>query len=430
MKYIYLSVFFTLMTVGKCVGQVKNSVFLSDILNHCNDSLFTQVINNPQKYRLQIIYTIIDRNNENKPIFSNFYFNVDNDLYFYPASTVKLPISILALEKLNRLSIATLDKNTTMYTDSACCEQTTQYTDFSASNKKPSIAHYIKEALLVSENNPYNRLYEFLGQEYLNKRLWEKQYFDTRIIHRFVPNSIEQNKNTNPIRFVDKHENELYVQPRVLSNLNLDRLKKIEMGKGYYDWNDNLINTPMEFTYKNKLGLENLHNMIKAVMFPDFIAENMRFELSNDDYHFLRQYLSQFPGETNYPKYDRKSYYDTYVKPFFGQEKTLPDSLRIFNKVGWSYGFLTDASYIADFKNKIEFMLSATIYVNEDSIFNDNVYEYKSIALPFLHQLGQIIYEYELTRKREHTPDLSQFKLKYETQRIDDTPTITNDEEW
>jgi len=66
--------------------------------------------------------------------------------------------------------------------------------------------------------------------------------------------------------------------------------------------------------------------------------------------------------------------------------------VRVFNKVGWAYGFLIDASYIADFKNDVEYMLSAVIYVNKDGILNDNVYEYDSIGWPFMYQLGQTIY--------------------------------------
>ena len=94
-----------------------------------------------------------------------------------------------------------------------------------------------------------------------------------------------------------------------------------------------------------------------------------------------------------------------------GDAKSIPDHIRIFNKVGDAYGFLTDASYIVDFKNGIEFILSATIYANENQTFNDDNYEYDEIGLPFLRDLGQAIYEVELERRREHTPDLSRFRF-------------------
>ena len=73
--------------------------------------------------------------------------------------------------------------------------------------------------------------------------------------------------------------------------------------------------------------------------------------------------------------------------------------MKIYNKVGYAYGTLTDCAYIHDIKNNIEFMVTATILVNHDGIFNDNVYEYDQIGIPFLAQLGRELYEQELNRK-------------------------------
>jgi hypothetical protein len=98
----------------------------------------------------------------------------------------------------------------------------------------------------------------------------------------------------------------------------------------------------------------------------------------------------------------------------------LPEGVRVFNKVGWSYGFLTDVSYVADFKNKIEYMLAATLYVNSDEIINDGKYDYNKVGYPFLYQLGQIIYNYELKRERTSRPDLSNFRINYEKRDPDD----------
>ena len=129
----------------------------------------------------------------------------------------------------------------------------------------------------------------------------------------------------------------------------------------------------------------------------------------------MYRYLSQFPSETPDPKYDTAEFYDSYVKFFFRDStRRMPPGVRVFNKVGWAYGFLTDVSYVADFRNKVEYMLSATLYVNRDEILNDNKYEYKSVGWPFLYQLGQTIYQYELQRQRSFKPDLSAFKISYE----------------
>jgi hypothetical protein len=103
----------------------------------------------------------------------------------------------------------------------------------------------------------------------------------------------------------------------------------------------------------------------------------------------------------------------------------MPEQVRVFNKVGWAYGFLTDISYVVDFRNNVEFMLTTTVYVNSDGVLNDDKYDYDSAGYPFMYQLGQTIYNYELQRSRSHKPDLSKFKLQYEQRDINDKrPTI------
>jgi hypothetical protein len=146
------------------------------------------------------------------------------------------------------------------------------------------------------------------------------------------------------------------------------------------------------------------------------VPAKQRFGLSKDDYDFMYRYLSQYPSETAYPRYDTSHFYDSYVKFFFDDKShQMPKHIRVFNKVGWAYGFVTDVSYVADFKNKVEFMLSATVYVNSDEILNDNRYEYETMGNPFMHAVGQTIYRYELQRSRQHKPDLSRFKIRYES---------------
>jgi hypothetical protein len=164
------------------------------------------------------------------------------------------------------------------------------------------------------------------------------------------------------------------------------------------------------------------------VLFPASVPAKQRFDLTEGDYAFLYQYLSQYPSETNYPKYDTAEYYDSYVKFFFrNADHKMPAYVRVFNKVGWSYGFLTDASYVVDFEHKIEFMLAATIYVNSDGILNDDKYDYETIGWPFMYRLGQSLYNYELTRTRKHTPELNRFRMSYEQRKsADHRPAIKN----
>lgn len=119
------------------------------------------------------------------------------------------------------------------------------------------------------------------------------------------------------------------------------------------------------------------------------------------------------PKEASSPQYDT-SFNDSYVKfLLYGARDPIDSNIRIFNKVGDAYGFLTDAAYIVDFKNNIEFFLSASINCNSDGIYNDDKYDYENVGFPFMKHLGQVIYNYELKRNKKNTPDLSEFKIDY-----------------
>ena len=85
----------------------------------------------------------------------------------------------------------------------------------------------------------------------------------------------------------------------------------------------------------------------------------------------------------------------------------MPEHVRIFNKVGLAYGFLLDNAYIVDLENKVEFFLSAVVYSNSNGVLNDDSYDYDTLTIPFLAEIGRAIYEYELERDREFDPDLS-----------------------
>lgn len=401
-------------------SQPVTEALLKQILEENKNETFQQVIKAPLTYRLQIIYTQINRDKHNKATFKNYYFNYDPNLYFNPASTVKLPLAFLALEKLNTLPDG-VNKYTSMQFDSSYEKQVVLYSDSTSQNGFPSIAQFVRKVFLISDNDAYNRLYQFIGQQGINRTLQDKGYKDVRITRQFMGFTAEQNKHTNGIRFIKDNRELIYTQP---PDYNTDLFRfppPIKIGKGHLDRNDSLINEPIDFTFANYISLKDLQQLLQSVLFPSSVSGKQRFRLTTDDYNFLYRYLSQYPSETNYPKYDTEKFYDSYVKFFFRDStRQMPPYVRVFNKVGWAYGFLTDVSYVADFKNKVEFMLSATVYVNSDGILNDNKYDYDSIGYPFLYQLGQTIYNYELKREREYKPDLSKFILQYEKRDVND----------
>lgn len=396
-------------------AQPKTDSLLAQILWANPQPLLQKVCQSPATYRLQIIYTQINRDNKNKPSFTNYYFHYDPDLYFNPASMVKMPLAFLAMEKLQLLRKKGINRNTTIGFDSSEAWQRPLHRDTSAANGLPTIGHFIKRAFLISENDPYNRLYQFLGQGEINRNLHRKGYPDVRITRQFLGLTPEQNRYTNAVRFLDEGGKTIYRQPPAYNKDSFDFSRTIKLGKAYWNRNDSVINEPFDFTQHNNLSLASMQRLLQSVLFPKSVSKKQRFDFAEDDRKFLLQYLSQYPSETPDPKYDTTEFYDSYVK-FFFRDSThrMPPGVRVFNKVGWAYGFLTDVSYVADFANGVEYMLAATIYVNSDEVLNDGKYEYTSIGWPFFYQLGQTIYRYESKREKNRRPDLSDFQITYE----------------
>jgi Beta-lactamase enzyme family len=318
----------------------KKEINLLEQLMRTKPEQFQSLLHQKDSLRLQIIYTKIDRDKKNRPTFTDYTFNLNNSTYFYPASTVKMPIAFLALEKLNSLKKYGVDMNSTMVTDSSFSGQDKVYTNPTAKDSKASVANYIKQIFLVSDNDAFNRLYEFLGQAYIQQKLADKGFTDVAIRHRLqISLTNEQNRATNPISFYDSTGKLLYKQEGQYSNAVFPKLD-VAIGKGYYK-GSKLINQPFNFSEKNKVHLQDLHHILQSVLFADAVPNKQQFTLSQSDYNFVKHWMSAYPRESAYPYYDTANHWDAYCKfLLFGSEKgSLPPNIRVFNKVGDAYGF-------------------------------------------------------------------------------------------
>jgi hypothetical protein len=373
---------------------------------------FKKLTDHPEKYRLQILYTQIDRDANNKPSLTTYSYRADTNEYFYPASTVKLAASVLALEKLNTLKIK---KETTFQTFKNRPSQLEIKTDSTAASGLPSIAHYIKKILLVSDNEAYNRLYEFLGQRPFNESLAKKGFQGVRLSHRLqTPLPRLENQYTNPIQLIDASGKLLYQQPEAFNDKPYAANNPILLGKGTMNDAGVVEDRPLDFSLKNAYPLQAQHLFLQRLMLPEAFPKKEQFKLSKEDYQFLYRYMSMYPTESKEPAYPEE--FATFCKfLYYGSEKNavLNPSIRIFNKVGDAYGFLLDNAYVVDFDKKVEFIVTAVLLCNEDEIFNDEKYDYDSIGFPFYKNLGEVIYEYELNRPKKHLPDLSHLRFDY-----------------
>jgi hypothetical protein len=293
--------------------------------------------------------------------------------------------------------------------------------DSTSENEKPSMAHFIRRAFLISENDPYNRMYQFVGKKNANKKLLQKGYPSSRITRQFMGYSEEQNRHTNGIRFLDENGRLLYFQEPAYNQDSFSFPSDILIGDAHIDRNDQFVKGPFDFTKHNNISLDDMRSMMQAVLFPKSVSSKQRFNITSEDRVFLLKYLSQYPSETSYPFYDSSIFYDSYVK-FFFQDSThrMPSHIRVFNKVGWAYGFLTDVSYVLDKKNNIDYMLSATVYVNSDGVVNDSKYDEQTVGFPFLNAVGKAIYDHDLNRTRKYKPSIEIGNISYDKRDKED----------
>ena len=357
-------------------------------IDSSNNELLKTVLDAPEKYKLQIIYSEIIREKDGGVKFIDHTYHLNDSVYFYPASTVKLPVAILALEKLKDLN----EKK------GLSLSRETKY-KVQGDTLYHSIKNDIEAIFAVSDNDAFNRLFEFLGPDEINSELRSKGLSPVRISHRLSTEDAF-NLNTKPLIFYpDASQENMGITMPVSHNAEIKNLelKEITKGVGYYQ-NDTLVNSPFDFSLKNYFPLSVQHQLMKQLFFPGNFRETSRFDLDSEDRKFLFQAMSQMPREAGY---NPQEYYDSYVKFFiYGDSKeSIPENIKIYNKVGDAYGTLTETAYIKDESKNIEFILSATISVNENQIFNDNVYEYETIGIPFLAALGRAVYAHEVKKR-------------------------------
>ncbi len=380
----YCLFLFSLMVLG-CQTQ---KIGLEKLSKSKND-LLKPVFDNFEKFELQILYTQVNRKPNGKIEFMDFEYRVNDNAYFYPASAVKLPVAAMALEKLKELRNSEqigIVRNTLYY--------------FEGDSVKHSISQDIEAVFAVSDNEAYNRLFEFLGQDYINNKLEQKGLGPVNISHRLsVGNAFKTETIPMIFEILENSDSTNFRFPgtKNLSSIPLN-MKGIQKGIGFVQ-NDTLIDGAFDFSLKNHFPLRSQHRLMKQLMFPMNFPENKRFDMDEEDRGFLLNAMKQLPREAGY---DPEEYPDSYVKFFlYGDTKNaIPDEIKIYNKIGQAYGTLTETAYITNASKGVEFFLSATILVNKNGIFNDNDYEYESIGIPFFAALGREIYELELNREK------------------------------
>ena len=327
-----------------------------------NNSELSELLDNNE---IQVKLTVIDE----RKGFKEYEYNVDSEKYFYPASTVKLPIALFALEKLNEHKNLSIDTPFMLEDDTL----------------KTTIRHELEKIFILSDNQANNRLFEFLGQDYINNQLISKGFNNARIFHRLSTYNSSKLKSKRVDFFLKDSMISFQNDNQIVNKLNLKNLKK---GVGYINSEDTMVNNSMDFSYKNFISIDNLHRIIKILFFSENFNEVNRFNLTKKQKELVFKYMSGYPKEFGYDSEEYPYFFNKFF--IYGDEELqFSDSFKIYNKVGLAYGQLTDTALII--KDGKSIILTATINVNTNGIYNDDLYDYDSVGFPFLAQVSREI---------------------------------------
>ncbi len=400
-------------------GQVTSQSTASRILQNVLDSLedkYPKVIESPEKYRFKIVFTEIKRAN-GKVTLETVGFRMNENEYLYPASIVKLPTILIGMEEYNkihkirsRVTYETLLK----FNKEKGCMPTAFSVKIGNKLEYYTLDLFTKQMLAVSDNDAYNRMFDFVGQQQLNRRLKEMNYQNGKIIRKFVLNcSLDQNRISDSYVFLGRRNEWLYNRRGISNPDTILTDSTYKIGKAYEGLDKKIVPRPFDFSRQNNMELVDLHKTLNGVVFPKSEFAHT-FDISEEQRKYLIQNLGKYPAEygLDFNPIEFPATYKKYL--FFGKDTNTSytnDSLnrfRSFNMVGLSFGCAIDAAYIVDLDTGKEFVLTVGIYANEDEVINDAKYDYESLAYPLMKDIGRLIMN-QLPENKENVEYLRGF---------------------
>jgi hypothetical protein len=372
-------------------AQKTKEEFYQSLLG--KDSLVDFVLRNRDKYRLQFIVTDIKRDQDGQEEFTTYDFTTGE--YFYPASMVKLPTAVAMFEILDSLQLSR-ESYVKMNRDFNCGGSS--FVDLTLKRNIP-ISLAIEDMLSISDNAYYSLFFNVVTPKLLNFKLSERQLKNTNIYGGFTgcPRGKWLETHSFSIFSPEGRLQISYPKSALDSSEFMYRLpyttQKL-IGK-YQIENGRKVEKPYDFNSFLDYPLLDIHKTVFRLVFPQKVSVNERFQLTFDSRKYLLKCMGNFPREMKNSSYHNKEQYpDNYYKyTIIGNKPELASSgrYRIFSKIGIAYGFVTESAYVVDFENQKDFLVSVSIYVNDDDVVNDNVYEYSKIARPFIANFTRLI---------------------------------------
>jgi hypothetical protein len=342
------------------------------------------VIATPEKYRFQVLYAPVLEGA--KPALERHGYRADAE-YFFPASSMKVPITLATYDRLAALRNAghaalTRDATIRIHPVSGAGEPYTT-----------TVARETWRALIVSDNFSANRLLGVVGHREAHETLWSLGLPSVRIHGGFATGAEVDPAELSPrVEFavpgapadeLAARKSTLVPPPTDASSLAIGKASIVDGRR---------VEGPLSFADKNAIRLRELQDTLVRIMRPELLAAGAPSDTaSKDDLAYLRHTLGTLPSESGLAGYDRNIVADYQLSPFLrGIERVRARGhFEIYSKVGQAFGFLVANAYVIDKDTGRSFFLVASVYANPDETMNDDTYAYDSISFPALADVGE-----------------------------------------
>tara|TARA_R110000782_G_scaffold13976_23_gene41068 strand:- start:15825 stop:17153 length:1329 start_codon:yes stop_codon:yes gene_type:complete len=346
--------------------------------------------------------------------------------YFYPASTVKLYAALAAYETVNELALVHPDANISETTPLRIYPMGDEGfpRDFDPTHTKtqgrgigPGPLTPAREAhkiFVVSDNPAFNTLYDFVGQDDLNRRIRQWGAHATQIVHRLaIALTADENRRAPRVDLgFGPGAPQIGERTATMPHAIQPQTEGFLLGRGFLQ-SGTLVEEPFDFSDKNFTTLLDLQLVLARLVRPDIshfeccptIRDDGMFasmktgplpgrpiDLTDAQRVQLIASATMYPRESVSPRYDPAEYPDDHAKFLLpGLLRVRPlEEWRIVNKIGLAYGFVTENAYVEHRPTGHAVFVAAVIHRNPNGIYNDNQYDYET-TLAEMATLGEVV---------------------------------------
>ncbi len=332
------------------------------------------------EYGLQICFTRYVKGRLGTQ-FKTFTTPDDSD-WFAPASLVKLPLAALLLEQLEAAKIDWTSAKLAFPGMPDCAERASEL------RQPQAVTRLIERALVLSDDSAYCALFDALGPQHISERMRQMGHPDVRIQARFGACGPENSKITGPVQIFDVNDKVLSSTPARPPFALVLAPAPIKVGKAWMQAGRR-IEGAKDFSNSNSAPLLALHELMLALMRPELVAQNQRFQISERARQFLLTGMRLNPAESKYSNTAETKLDRTFFRLLAVGDGQWPKDLVVENKVGWAYGFLSDMAHLK--QGNQECFVSCKMYLNRNAVLNDGQYEYESIGRPAMAEIGRLL---------------------------------------